>query len=124
PPSQETGARSKMFPPTIQEEMVSDLLLRIDVRKPMGPDGVHPRVLRELAGVLTKPLPIIFQQSWLTGEVPADWKSTNKTLMYKKGLKDDPGNYSPVSLASVPGKLMEQIILSSVMQHMQDNQVI
>ncbi|KAK4830748.1 hypothetical protein QYF61_013198 [Mycteria americana] len=32
----------------------------------------HRRVLKELADVLTKPLSIIYQQSWLTGEVPAD----------------------------------------------------
>ncbi|KFQ11516.1 hypothetical protein N330_08458, partial [Leptosomus discolor] len=111
-------------PPTIQEEMVSDLLLHTDMHKSMGPDVVHPRMLRELAGVLIKPLCIIYLQSWLTGEVPADWKSTNITPIYKKGQKDYPGNYRPVSLTSVPGKLMEQIILSFIMQHMQDNQVI
>jgi len=39
----------------------------------MGLDGIHPRVLRELAEELVKPLSIIYQQSWLTGEVPDDW---------------------------------------------------
>ncbi|KFQ11581.1 hypothetical protein N330_13265, partial [Leptosomus discolor] len=111
-------------PHTIQEEMVSDLLLHINVNKSMGPDGVHPRVMRELAGLLTKSLSIIYQQSWLTGEVSADWKTANITPIYKKGWKVDPGNYRPVCLTSVPGKLMEQNILNSIMQHMQNNQVI
>ena len=57
-------------PPAIQEEIVSDLLHHIDIHKSMGPDGLHLRVLKELAGMLTKPLSIIYQQSWLTGEVP------------------------------------------------------
>jgi len=40
--------------------------------KPIGLDGIHPRVLKELADVLTEPLSIIYQQSWLTEEVPVD----------------------------------------------------
>ncbi|KFP47129.1 hypothetical protein N323_11608, partial [Cathartes aura] len=92
--------------------------------KSMGPDGVHPRVLRELAEVLTKPLPIVYQQSWLTGEVPVDWRLANEMPIYKNGWKEDLRNYMPVSLTSVPGKVMEQIILSALMGHVQVNQVI
>ena len=89
----------------------------------MGPDGIHLRVLKELAGVLAKPLSIIYQQSWLTGEVLTDWKSASVTPTYKKGQKDDLGNYRPVSLTSVPGKVMEQIILNTIIQHMQDQMI-
>ncbi|KAK4816845.1 hypothetical protein QYF61_023967 [Mycteria americana] len=108
--------------PMIQEEMVSDLLHHLDTHKSMGPDEIHPRVLKELADVLTKPLSIIYQQSWLTGEVPADWRLANVTPIFKKGQKEDPGNYRLVSLTSVPGKLMEQIILSAITWHVQNNQ--
>ncbi|KAK4809656.1 hypothetical protein QYF61_002553 [Mycteria americana] len=95
---------------------------RRDIRKSMGPDEIHPRVLKELADVLTKPLSIIYQQSWLTGEVPADWRLANVTPIFKKGRKEDPGNYRPVSLTLVPGKLMEQIILSAITWHVENNQ--
>ncbi|KFQ38966.1 hypothetical protein N332_04033, partial [Mesitornis unicolor] len=110
--------------PIIHEEVVSDLLYHLDIHKSMGLDGIHPRVLRELAEVLAKPFAIIYQQSWLTGEVPVDWRLANVTPIYKKGRKEDPGNYRPVSLTSVPGKVMEQIILSAITRHMQDNQAI
>ncbi|KFQ19671.1 hypothetical protein N332_09270, partial [Mesitornis unicolor] len=110
--------------PIIHEEMVSDLLHHLDTHKSMGPDGIHPRVLRELAEVLAKPLSIIYQQSWLTGEVPVDWRLANVTPIYKKGWKEDPGSYRPVSLTSVPGKVMEQIILTAIISHMQDKQAI
>jgi len=92
-------------PPIMQEQEVNDLLCHLDTYKSMGPDGIHPRVLRELAGEVAKPLSIIYQQCWLTGEVPDDWRIASTTRIYKKGRKEDPGNYRPVSLTLVPGKL-------------------
>ncbi|KFW97172.1 hypothetical protein N336_01861, partial [Phalacrocorax carbo] len=104
--------------PIIQGEMVSDLLHHLDTHKSMGPDGIHPKVLKELVEVLTKPLPIIYRQSWLTGEVPVDWRLANMMPIYRKAQKEDLGTYRPVSLTSVPGKVIEQIILSAITWHM------
>jgi len=73
----------------------------------MGLDGIHPKALRELAEEVAKPLSIIYQQSWLTGEVPDDCRIASVTPIYKKGWTEDPGNYRPVSLTSVLGKIME-----------------
>jgi len=88
----------------------------------MGPDGIHPRVLRELVEELAKLLSIIYQQSWLTGEVPDDWRIASVTPIYKKGQKEDLGNYRPVSLTSVPGKVIELFVLSALTRHVKDNQ--
>uniref|UniRef100_A0A8C3LJD3 Reverse transcriptase domain-containing protein n=1 Tax=Chrysolophus pictus TaxID=9089 RepID=A0A8C3LJD3_CHRPC len=115
------SAGEQTKPPTIQEETVRDLLLQLDCHKSMGPDEIHPRVLRELAEVIAKPLSIIYQCSLLTGEVPEDWKLANVTPIYKKGCKEDPGNYRPVSLTSVPGKVMEQIVLREITRQVRDN---
>ena len=104
--------------------MVSDQLHHLDTHNSMGLDGIHLWVLRELLEVLTKPLSIIYQQSWLTGEVPVDWRLANVMPIYKKGQKEAPGNYKPVSLTLVPGKVMEQIVLSAITQHILDNHVI
>ena len=87
----------------------------------MGPDGLHPRVLRELADVISKPLSIIFQQSWLTGDVLVDWKLANVTPIFKKGRRDDPGSYRPISLTSVSRKIMERIILEVIMDQLKVN---
>jgi len=48
----------------VKEEAV---LCHLDTIKSMGLDGIYPRVLRELAEELAKPLSISYQQSWLTG---------------------------------------------------------
>jgi len=54
PPEQEDRDGEQKETPRIQGEMVSDLLHHIDMHKSVGPDGIHPRVLKELPDVLAE----------------------------------------------------------------------
>ncbi|KFV81912.1 hypothetical protein N308_05122, partial [Struthio camelus australis] len=107
--------------PLVEEDWVRDHLDKLDIHKSMVPDGMHPRVLRELADVIARPLPILFERSWRTGEVPEDWKKASVTPVFKK---EDPGNYRPVSLTSIPGEVMEQLLLEVITKHMEEKKVI
>ncbi|CAM5154475.1 unnamed protein product, partial [Eretmochelys imbricata] len=110
--------------PSVEKEVVRDYLEKLDVHKSMGPDELHLRVLKELAAVIAEPLAIIFENSWRTGEVPDDWKKANVVPIFKKGKKEDPGNYRPVSLTSVPGKIMEKVLKESILKHLHESKVI
>ena len=110
--------------PLVKEDCVRDYLNNLDTYKSMGPDGVHPRVLRELADVIAEPLSIIFGRSWRTGEVPEDLRKASVTPVFNKGKKEDPGNYRAVSITSIPGKMMQQLILEVIIKQVEEEKVI
>lgn len=88
---------------TVGNEKVWDHARNLKVTKSMGSDEMHLWVLRELVGEVAKPLPIVFEKSWQSGEVPTAWN-----LHFKKGGKQDLGNYMLVSLTLVPSQNMEE----------------
>ena len=58
------------------------------------------------------------------GVVPEDWRIANVTPIFKKGSRTNPSNYRPVSLTSVPGKVMESLVKNTMMDFLTRNKLI
>ena len=60
-----------------------------------------------------------------TGIVPAIWREANvKAILKNKGNCWQAGNYRPVSLTSVVCKVMESFVRDSMMQHLEQNDLL
>ena len=103
----------------ISTQGVEKLLHNINPKKANGPDKIPSTVLKECAAEVAPYLQVIFQNSLKLHELPKDWLNANITAIFKKGDRSKPANYRPVSLTSVPCKLLEHIIFTHIMDHLE-----
>ena len=99
----------------VSNEGVSKLLKGLNPSKALGPDELHPRVLKELATELGPVFAHLFQKPLDMGEIPKEWSLANICPLYKKGDRALACNYRPISLTCVPCKLLEHIVFSNIM---------
>ena len=97
----------------VTKEGVTKLIKGLNPSKALGPDELHPRVLKELAKDLILLVgPVFahpFQQSINTGEIPKEWSVANICPLFKNGDRSLVCNYCPVSLTCIeciPCKLL------------------
>ena len=98
----------------INEDVVLSKLLKLQVNKAAGVDGIVPEILLKAANAICKPLTNIFNASIQSGYVPIDWRRANVTAIFKQGARDNPGNYRPVSLTCIACKIVESIVKQEI----------
>jgi hypothetical protein len=87
--------------------------------KAPGPDGINASMLQLHPELTAECLSIIYNKSFSLGQVPARWKEANVVPLHKTGDRKFPGNYRPVSLTSIPCKIMEHIILHKLNEELE-----
>ena len=108
----------------ISQEGVLKLLKDLKENKASGPDNIPSRVLKVAAEPVSLCLQLLFTASLRTGTVPNDWKQANITPVFKNGERFKASNYRPVSLTCVCSKLMEHVVVSQVMGHSDQHNIL
>ena len=105
----------------ITRQGVINLLANCDSNKSPGPDKINPGplFLKNTANLIAPMLTHLFQQSLTQGTLPSAWKHAYISPIFKKGNKSDHKNYRPVLLTSLICKMMEHILVSQIMKHLQ-----
>ena len=106
---------------TVQQNGVLKLLQHLNPHKATGPDEVSARLLKETTQQVAPALTLLFQASLDQGTIPEEWKAANITPLFKKGDRSAAVNYRPVSLTSVCSKVMEHIVHSQIITHMDEH---
>ena len=108
----------------IRSEGIAKLLKNINPSKASGSDNIPNRILKDCAKQLVPGLTSIYQKSIDTGTLPRDWLNANVSCVFKKGDNHASRNYRPVSLTSVPCKLLEHVICKHMLKHLERHKVV
>ena len=95
--------------PTTSSE-IEDEISGLRSGKAAGPSSILTEILKLLKSVISKPLEIIFNTSFSTGTVPADFGLANIIPVFKKGSQTCLSNYRPISLLTIFNKPIEKLM--------------
>ncbi len=98
----------------ITQQEISDVLSNLVINKASGPDEISHKMLKETSETICLPLSIVFNRSIQEASYPNCWKKANVMPLFKKGNRDMPANYRPISLISCVGKVMERVVFKHV----------
>ena len=109
------------------DEFVTDLDEVTKLCKDIGPlkssgmDKISSRVCKDAFSVIGRQLVHMFNCSLSSATFPEAWKIAKVVPLFKGGARDEVGNYRPVSLLPLPGKLLEKIVHARITDFWENN---
>ena len=103
---------------TVSTNGIAKLLKDLNPHKAAGPDQIKLLVLQNFRDVIAPILQVIFQRSLNTGRVLKDWSTAYVYPLIKKGDTSLASNYRPISLTSILCKVLEHVVTTNIVSHM------
>ena len=113
--------------PTASEIQLSTELLRksfkaaVKIGKACGPDNITAKDLYLDSESAIVGLENVVRRSLSTRKFPSKWKVSKVSAIFKKGSKSDCSNYRPISLLSIPSKIIEHLVCSQLNSHLREH---
>ena len=109
---------------TIFAPGIEKLLMNLKSTKAAGPDSITPLVLHELTKEIVPILTTIYRSSLKTGVIPSDWNKALVTPVFKRGQHYNAANYRPISLISIPCKILKHMLVGVIIDHLESNNIL
>ena len=101
----------------------------LDARKKLingksTPKDIKNEMLRYGGDELVRYLEVLYNLCYKNKKTPKDWRQGLIKSLHKKGPKDDPSNYRPITLLCPIGKLYATIINNRISNHLENNNLL
>ena len=109
---------------SVSKERVRRHLAKLKSTKSPGHDNLPPRLLKDCADFIAKPLAHIINLSLKTSLVPNKLKITKVIPLHKSGNKALPDNYRPMSVLPVLSKILERVVYEQIAVYLENNKML
>ena len=89
-----------------------------------GPDNLAGKFLKDGASILATPMTELCNLSISFARFPNDCKQAKWKPLFKKGNKDEPKNYPPISLLPQISKVIEKIVYGQILEYLDENKIL
>ena len=96
----------------------------INTKKSSAINDLSSQILKDAFSVLVPKLTFLFNLSISNNDVPQAWKLAKVIPLPKDGDPEDVNNLRPISLLPLPGKLLEKVIHTQLMEYLTANSII
>ena len=104
---------------SVEWDIVQEIVQKsLNPNKAMGLDHISPRDFKLCESSVVQGLFEICMKSRADCQFPISWKKSQVTAVFKKGNRLDVNNYRPISLLSVPSKILERVVCRSFDNHL------
>ena len=107
-----------MYVHKILNKEITNHINQLDSKKSAGHDGFTAKFLKVSSPIIVDSLTEIFNNSISTGNYPDEMKIAKCIPIYKKGKRNDPSNYRPISILSTINKIFEKILYTRLYKYL------
>lgn len=98
---------------------------KLNTRKAPGKDGILNDFIKKLGPTARQKLLLIINQSWNSSKFPDRWREAVIIPIRKKNKeKTKTSSYRPISLLSCIGKVMERMVNTRLLKHLEENHLL
>ena len=108
----------------LNRDLLKSSLRCLKPGKASGPDDISSKELYLIGDAFLDCFMPLAQRSILECKLPSQWKQAQVKCLHKKGNTLDCENYRPISLLSIPGKLLENVVSQQLDNFLYSNNLI
>lgn len=109
--------------PTCQNE-IQKIIKDLPAKSSTGIDGINTKILKGIADIIANPLAALINKIIETGTCPHILKTSIITPIYKKGDKNQPVSYRPISVIPTLAKILEKVVNKRLTAFLEKNKII